>query len=208
MPTSARSLADALFSKVQQRVLALLFGHPDQTFYNSEIIKKIQSGSGAVQRELARLQNSNLVSVEKIGTQKHYRVNKQSPIYHELQGIIRKTIGVAEPIREALIPYSDQIKLAFIYGSIAKGNDTARSDIDLMIVSNRLSYSDFFEAIEKVQNAVGRKINPTLLSAGDWRRKVSDRGSVIQKISASPKIFIFGSDKDLDHGKTGTRQSR
>lgn len=202
------SLADALFSKVQQRVLALLFGHPDRTFYSSEIIKEIHSGSGAVQRELARLQNSGLVSVENIGKQKHYRANKQSSIYHELHGLIRKTVGLAEPIREALHPYRDQIKLAFIYGSVAKGNDTVRSDIDLMIISSRLSYSKLYEALDDAQKVVGRKINPTLLSPEDWRRKVSGRGSVIEKINAAPKLFIVGSDKDLDHGKAGTRQSR
>src|SRR2546428_12361661 len=121
----AISLSNALFSKVQQRVLALIFGRPERSFYMSEIVRNVHSGTGAVERELSRLQRSGLVSVERIGNQKHYRANHESPIFEELQSLIRKTVGLAEPLREALAPYSDKIKAAFVFGSVAKGSDTA-----------------------------------------------------------------------------------
>src|SRR5437667_10498056 len=104
------SLSNALFSKVQQRVLALIFGQPERSFYTSEIVRSVRSGTGAVERELSRLQRSGLVSVERIGNQKHYRANQDSPIFQELRGLVVKTVGLAEPIRKSLQPYAGAIK--------------------------------------------------------------------------------------------------
>jgi predicted nucleotidyltransferase len=195
---NAVGLSDALFSKVQQRVLSLIFGQPERSFYVSEIIRSVHSGTGAVGRELSRLQRSGLVSVERIGNQKHYRANRDSPIFEELHSLVAKTIGLAEPIRKSLEPYADAIKAAFVYGSVAKGTDTARSDIDLMVIGEELNYSDLYTAAQQAEAKLKRKINPTFLCPKDWQRKASDLGSVINKISASPKIFIFGSEKDLN----------
>src|SRR5258708_29415475 len=110
------SLSDALFSKVQQRVLALIFGHSERSFYTSEIVRTVHSGTGAVERELSRLQHSGLVSVERIGNQKHYRANQQSPIFQELQSLVLKTVALTEPLKKSLQPYSDNIDAAFVYG--------------------------------------------------------------------------------------------
>ena len=110
---------------------------------------------------------------------------------------IEKTVGLAEPIRQSLRPYGDAIKSAFIYGSVANGTDTAASDIDLMVIGDNLNYSDFYTAAHTAETRLGRKVNPLFLSFEDWQRKASDEGSVISKISHSPKIFIFGSENDL-----------
>lgn len=191
------SLSNALFSKVQQRVLALIFGQPGRSFYTSEIMRNVQSGTGAVERELSRLQRSGLVSVERIGNQKHYRANHQSPIFTELQSLVIKTVALVEPLRKLLEPHSDKIKAAFVYGSVAKGTDTARSDIDLMVIGDALSYSELYTALQDVENALGRDVSPTLLSLKDWRRKASDKDSFISKVNALPKIFVFGSEQDF-----------
>jgi predicted nucleotidyltransferase len=192
------SIPDALFSKVQQRVLALIFGHPERTFYTSEIVKSLCSGVGAVERELSRLHRSGLVTVERIGNQKHYRANRDCPIFEELRGLVVKTVGLAEPIRKSFHPYADAIRAAFVYGSVAKGTDTARSDIDLMVIGDEMNYSDLYAAAQSAEDELRRKVNPLFLSFKDWQRKVSDRGSVVSKIGSSPKIFIIGSEKDLD----------
>src|SRR4030088_467958 len=120
------SLSNALFSKVQQRVLALIFGQPERSFYASEIMRNVRSGTGAVERELSRLQRSGLVSVERIGNQKHYQANHHSPIFAELQSLVIKTVALAEPLRRSLEPCSDKIKAAFVYGSVGKGTGIAR----------------------------------------------------------------------------------
>jgi predicted nucleotidyltransferase len=195
--TDAISLSNALFSKVQQRVLALIFGQPERSFYTSEIKRSVNSGTGAVERELSRLRRSGLVSIERIGNQKHYRANRQSPIFAELHSLVIKTVALTEPLRKSLEPYSDKIKAAFVYGSVAKGMDTARSDIDLLVIGDELSYSELYAALQNVENALGRKVSPTFLSPKDWRRKASDKGSFISKVNALPKIFVLGSEKDL-----------
>jgi predicted nucleotidyltransferase len=198
MGTEAISLSNALFSKVQQRVLALIFGQPGRSFYMSEIVRHVHSGTGAVERELSRLQRSGLVSVERIGNQKHYQANHRSPIFAELQSIVIKTVAVIEPIEKSLEPYVDRIKAAFVYGSVAKGTDTASSDIDLMVIGDELNYSKLYTALQNVEDALHRKVSPTFLSSKDWGRKASEKNSFVNKISVLPKIFVFGSEKDLD----------
>jgi len=190
-------LSSALFSNVQQRVLALIFGRPERSFYTSEIVRTVRSGTGAVQRELSRLERSGLVSVERIGNQKHYRANRQSPIFEELQSLVLKTVGLAEPLRMSLEPYSDKIKTAFVYGSVAKGVDTAKSDIDLMVIGEDLAYTDLYEGLQRAEDALARQVSPNFLSPEEWRRKLAQKTPFITRISAQPKIFIFGSEDDL-----------
>jgi predicted nucleotidyltransferase len=191
------SLSNALFSKVQQRVLALIFGQPERSFYTSEIVRKVHSGTGAVERELSRLKSSGLVSVEHIGNQKHYRANPDSPIFTELKSLVRKTVALAEPLRESLEPLSDGIDAAFVYGSVAKGTDTARSDIDLMVIGNDLDYAGLYSALQDAEIKLSRKVNPTFLSPADWKRKAAEKGSFVSKINAQPKIFVVGAAEDF-----------
>jgi predicted nucleotidyltransferase len=196
------SLSDALFAGVQRRVLALIFGHPERSFYTNEIVRGVRSGPGAVERELFRLEHSGLVSVQRIGNQKHYRANRESPIFKELRGIVLKTAGLTEPLRRSLARHGDKIKAAFVYGSMAKGSDTAGSDIDLMVIADDLTYTDLYAALQKAESVLGRPVNPTFLSFADWRRKIGVKHSVIAKINAGPKLFICGSEADLAHGQT------
>jgi predicted nucleotidyltransferase len=200
MGTKAIGLSDALFSKVQQRVLALVFTHPERSFYTSEIVRNVGCGVGAVVRELSKLERSGLVAVERIGKQKHYRANRAAPIFEDLRGLIEKTAGLAEPIRQSLAPYADGIESAFVYGSVARGADTAHSDIDLIVIGDDLSYSDLYTATKDVERKLRRKLHPLFLSPDDWRRRTSHKGSVFSKIGKSPKIFIIGSERGLQWG--------
>ena len=191
------SLAGALFSNVQKRLLALIFGNPDSSFYTSEIVRRLHSGTGAVERELKRLQHSGLISVEKIGNQKHYRANKQSPIFEELHRIVQKTVGIKEPLKLALAPFAEKIKVAFVFGSTAKQLDTAQSDIDLMVVGDEIAYSDLYSHLQQVEEALQRPIQPTIFDVAEWNRKRSEHNSFVDKVIRQPKIFIFGSETDL-----------
>jgi predicted nucleotidyltransferase len=191
------SLANALFSKVQQRVLALIFGHPQRSFYTSEIVRTVRSGTGAVARELARLKGSGIISAERIGNQQHYRANPNSPIFNELKSLVLKTVALAEPLKESLEPIAKTIDTAFIYGSFAKGTDTAASDIDLMVIGDNLDYAGLFSAALDAETKLGRKVSPTLLSRKDWIKKANDPGSFVSKVQKLPKIFVIGSEKNL-----------
>ncbi len=128
--------------------IGLLFGQPARSFYATELISLAGGGSGAVQRELARLARSGLATVRPLGNQRHYQANRDSPLFTELCGILQKTVGLAEPLRQALQPLAAQIRAAFVFGSVAKRQDVATSDIDLMVVSDALSYGDVFAAVE------------------------------------------------------------
>lgn len=190
-------LANALFSKVQQRVLALIFGNPDRSFYTREIMKHVGSGTGAVERELIKLESSGLVTTQRIGNQKHYRANRESPIFEELYGLVLKTVGLRDPLRQFLQPYADQIRVAFVFGSVAREKDTARSDIDLMVIGDDLNYSDLYTALQNAEELLKRPVKPNFLSMEDWQRKLGEKNSFIANIWAQPKIFIVGSENDL-----------
>jgi predicted nucleotidyltransferase len=190
-------LADALFTSTQQRVLAILFGQPDRSFYSAELIRMAAAGSGAVQRELARLEESGLVTTRRIGSQKHYQANRESPLFEELRSIVEKTVGLAEPLREALRPFADRVIAAFVYGSVARRSDTARSDIDLLIVSDDLAYAEVLTALEPLRARLGREVNPTVLARQEVARKLKGGGAFLKRVWAQPKLWIIGSESDL-----------
>ncbi len=191
------SLADALFSGTQQRVLALLFGQPDRSFYASELIALAGAGSGAVQRELARLEQSGLVAVRRLGTQKHYQASSDSPLFAELCGIVQKTVGLAEPLREALAPLAAGIVAAFVYGSVAKKRDTAASDIDLMVISDTIGYADLYAELEAAGARLGRTINPTVYTRRQLAKRRQEDAAFIKRVLAQPKVWIIGSESVL-----------
>ena len=191
------SLADALFSGTQQRVLAWLFGQPERSFYATELIGLAGAGSGAVQRELARLAQSGLVTARAVGNQKHYQANPEAPIYAELCGIVQKTVGLAEPLREALAPLAARIRAAFVYGSIAKREDTASSDIDLMLISDDLAYSDLYAALEAASHRLGRTVNPTIYTRQELAKRVKRKEAFATRVLAQPKLWLIGGEDAL-----------
>lgn len=192
-----KSQLDALFSNTQQRVLALLFGQPDRSFYATELIRLAKAGSGAVQRELARLEQSGLVTVRRLGTQKHYQANSLSPFFAEVCSILRKTVGLAEPLREALRPWAADIIAAFVYGSVAKRSDTARSDIDLLIVSDKLTHADVYRALEPLRATLGRGVSPTLYTRSDLAKRVKEGNAFVTRVLGQPKVWVIGTENDL-----------
>jgi predicted nucleotidyltransferase len=194
------AMADALFSRTQQSVLGLLFGQPTQSFYTNEIIKKSGGGSGAVQRELSRLVRSGLVTVERIGSQKHYQANPESPLFEELCAILTKTVALLEPLKAALKPFLPKIELAFVFGSVARGEDTASSDIDLMIISDSLTYADVFPGLEKASVGMGRAIQPTLYLREELCKRINTENVFVKRVLAQPKIWIIGRQSELPTG--------
>ena len=196
-PVSGGSLADALFTKTQQRVLRVLFGQPERSFYASELIRGAGTGSGAAQRELARLEKSGLIVARRIGNQKHYQANAVSPLFSELRNIVLKTVGLVEPLRDALKPVVSGIRAAFVYGSVAKGTDQASSDIDLMVVSESLTHGDVFGALDSVSRTLGRHVNPTVYTAAEFSKRAKDENAFITRVLEGPKVWVIGSEHDL-----------
>lgn len=196
-PLASTGLADVLFTPVQQRVLGLLFGQPQRRFQSAELIRLAGAGTGAVHRLLTRLAATGLVAVETVGNQKFYQANAGSPVFAELSGLVRKTVGLAGPLQAALAPLADRIAVAFVYGSIAKGSDRAGSDIDLMVIADDLDYAALYAALPAAEAALGRPVNPTLMSREEWRRKRAELDSFAARVATRPRLFVLGSDDDL-----------
>ena len=191
------SLTDALFTATQRRVLGCLFGQPGRSYGVGELIQSTGAGSGAVQRELARLAGSGLLRIEQIGKQKRYSANPDAPIHDELVAIVRKTFGLADPLREALAPLANRIRAAFVYGSVAKGTDVASSDIDLMLVSEDLAYSEVMGVLHPVIERLGREVNPTLYTHAELRQRIDSGNSFATRVLQQPRIWLIGGERDL-----------
>jgi predicted nucleotidyltransferase len=191
-PGDRPSIADALFSRTQQRVLGLLYAHAERSFYATEIFERSGSGRGAAQRELARLVDSGLVVMSTVGNQTHYQANPQNPIFPELRSIIVKTSGVAEPLRIALASVAKKIDLAFVYGSVARGDAHASSDVDLLIVARDLTLEQLYTRLEPAEVAIGRKVHPTLLTPAEYRQRLRNGNPFLTKVMAGEVIPLIG----------------
>ena len=192
LPAAVPDVADALFSKVQQRVLAVLFDNHSRSFYVNELIALAASGSGAVQRELTRLAAAGLVTVTRIGNQKHYQANAAAPVFEELRGLVLKTSGLVDVLRSALAPLAGQVHLAFVFGSVAKATDTVTSDIDLLVVSDTLAYGEIFAALEPATNRLQRTVNPTLYSRSEIDSRLRAGNPFLKRVLAQPKLWLIG----------------
>ena len=192
-----RSLVDALFTNTQQRVLGLLFGQPGTWFGTSELIRRSRAGSGATQRQLAVLKEAGIVRSMRVQNQVHYRANPESPIFDELVAIIAKTVGLAEPLGEALAPLTSRIDAAFVFGSIANRRDHAQSDIDVMVLSDRVTYGDVFSAVEPLHERLGRRVNPTIYTVEEFIKRRRDGNPFIARVLEQPKIWILGNEDVL-----------
>ena len=137
------------------------------------------------------------MTVSRVGNQKHYQANASAPIFEELRGLVLKTSGLVDVLRAALAPLAAQIDQAFIYGSVAKGKDTAKSDIDLMVISEKVAYADLFAALEPATKRLQRTVNPTLYSPSEINKRILDDNAFVKRVLAQPKLWVIGEGRDL-----------
>lgn len=189
-PQSA--IGDALFTKTQQRVLGLLYGRPERSFYLNELVRLADMGKGTIRRELDKLCSVGLVTETRQGNQNHYQANPSNPVYGELKGIIDKTFGVVGVLAAALDQSLSEIRFAFVYGSVAKGEEGADSDIDLMLVSDYLRYSEVMSLLLQAEQLLGRKINPTLYSSKEFDERMTERQTFLSRVLAQSTLWLHG----------------
>ena len=178
-------------------MLAILFTQPERSFYVNEIIARANVGRGAILRELDRLSRSRLVVVTRVGNQKRFQANAESPIFNELCGILKKTAGMIPPIHEALEPVAEQIEFTFVFGSVAKGEDSADSDIDLMVVSDELNPGQVQRYLYQTEHRLSRRIGLVLKSSAEFAQESVDEDSFIANVLGGPVFFVLGSMKDV-----------
>lgn len=186
------SIASALFSDSQTRVLRWLFGQPDRGFHLSELRRLSGLGSASLQRELKRLAEAGLVQSERVGNLRRFQANPHSPVFGELVALTRKTLGAEPLLREALQPLLPGLQGAWIFGSVAKQTDTAQSDIDVMLVGKNLSLAKVLELLLPVEEQLGRKINPTCYTPAEFARRRAEADSFVNRVLAQPVLPLIG----------------
>ena len=186
------SIASALFSDSQSRVVLWLFGQPERSYHLSELRRLTGLGSASLQRELNKLAKAGLVHSERVGNLRRFQANPDSPVYSELIALTRKTLGVEPMVREALLPLVPDLKGAWIYGSVAKKTDTAKSDVDVMLIGENLPLSRVMELLVPLESQLGRKINPTCFTPREFKRRRGEPDSFVNRVLAQPILPIIG----------------
>jgi len=192
---AATGIATSLLGKVRGTVLALLFSHPGQEYYLRQVVRETGLGHGAVQRQLALLLKLGLVTRTKRGREVFYRANEASPVFSDLRGLVIKTAGLADALREALSRVKG-IALAFIFGSMAKGTFDSRSDVDLLVVGD-VSFGDISGALRSAEGQLNREVTPTVYAPDEFRRKIADGHPFLSRVISEPKIMLVGNEDDL-----------
>ena len=196
-PIQPDAIGAALFSATRQAVLRLLFGHAGERFYQRQIIRIAGLGSGAVQRDLQQLTRADILVRTVEGRQTYYQANRACPVFDELHGLIRKTFGVAQVLKDGLAALAGKIQLAFIYGSLATGGETAASDVDVIVVGEGISLQDVVSAFTEAQRDLRREVNPSVYRTEEFCRRLAGSHHFISSVVAGPKIFLIGDEGEL-----------
>lgn len=196
MGTRRKTAIDWLFPQVRRKVLALLLMHPDQRWYLRDIARRTGCALGNVTRELRGLAEAEIVTTTRDGNRRYYQANPASPLFPELADLIRKTVGLAEVLRDALVPLGDRVAAAFIYGSQASQDAKAASDVDLLVIGTA-TFAEVVSAVGPLQERLGREINPTVYPPGEFLRKVQEGHHFLRTVLKARKLFLIGGERDL-----------
>ena len=205
MKATRADASSLLFPATYRRqVLALLLLHPGRKLHVREIARLTGTPAGTLNKELARLHEAGLLERERVGNQLQYSANRSHQIFPELASILRKTVGLADVLIEALSPLAESITAAWVYGSIARGAETAGSDVDVLIIGS-LDFGTVVDALQPAQRQLGRDVNPKVFSVREWKAKLKAKDAFVTEVLAGPKIFLIGSEHEL--AEPGRRKS-
>lgn len=186
----------ALFGRTRNAVLGLLFSHPDESFYVREIVRAADSGQGSVQRELRRLERAGIIKRRVEGRHVYYQANPECPIFAEIKGMVAKTVGGVEILARALASLRGRIKVAFIYGSMARAEQRRGSDVDVFVIGDA-SFGEVVEALTPAQEKLAREVNPTVYPVSEFREKVLQKHHFVTSVLRGPKLFLVGDEGEL-----------
>ena len=196
MGTIGGALSQVLFGQGRRAILTLLYGHTDEQFYLREIARRAGTGIGATQRELRQLSEAGLIQSVRRGHQLYYQANRKNPIFAELKSILAKTSGIRDTLQEGLARLADRVKLAFVYGSITRGEEKASSDVDLMVVGN-VSFQDVVAALSEIERKLGREVNPTVFGPREFREKLAAKNHFLSSVAKEKKLFVIGDEREF-----------
>ena len=189
-------LSSLIFSEYRKRILGLLLLNPNASYHVRELARLTNTAPGTIHKELVKLTAGGVLQSKKVGNQVHYSADIQCPIFEELAGILRKTSGLADILAEALISVGHEISLAFIFGSVARGEQNTNSDVDVMLIGS-ISFGDAVQALYSTQAKLQRELNPVVYSVEEFKRRFENNDSFIKEVLAKPKLFIIGTEHEL-----------
>jgi predicted nucleotidyltransferase len=197
MRAKTETVENVLFGKGRGAILGLLYGHPDQSFYYRQLTRDLKGLSvGTLQRELDTLSQLGLIERSAVGKQVFYRANRNHPIFPELRALVAKTVGAIQTLRSTLAPLADRISVAFVYGSIARGEEKAESDIDLLIVG-QAELENVIAKLGDIEGSLRRPVNPTVYSPAEFRTKLTSGNHFLNSVVRGDKIFLIGGEDEL-----------
>lgn len=191
-----QSAGTLLFPEYRRRILGLMLLRPEEALHGREIARRIGLPAGTVARELQRLAEAGLLTRERRGNQQVYRANTHSPIFTELASILRKTSGVVDILANALAPVAERLRVAFVFGSVARGQESAGSDVDLMLVGD-LGFREAVALLHPTQAEIGREVNPKVFAIGEFCGKLQS-DPFLAEVMSKPKLFVVGNAHDLE----------
>jgi len=194
--STRNGLGDLLFGRTRGAILALLYGRADQSFYTRQIAREVDASVGAVQRELENLSKVGLITRSSVGSQVFYQVNRNAPIFREMQGLVNKPIGIFGVLRSALQPLAKRVLVAFVYGSVAREQETAQSDVDLMVVG-KATLDEVLSRLSTVEKSIGRPVNPTVYSVAEFKSKLASGNHFLAAVLKGQKVFLLGDEDEL-----------
>lgn len=189
-------LLDLLFGTYRQRALTQLLLHPDSSYHVRELARLTDTTPGTLHKELARLAAAGLLLREQQGNQVRYRANVEHPVFHELAGLFRKTSGAVSVLADALLTLTPPPQLALIFGSLARGEENANSDVDLLLIGDA-TFGDTIKTLYPAQEQLRREINPVIYTAAEFTRRLNAQEPFIGNLLANPKLFVIGTEHDL-----------
>ena len=206
-------LGDLLFGRTRGAILALLYGHADQSFYTRQIAREVDASIGTVQRELENLSKVGLIVRSSVGNQVFYQAKRDAPIFREMQALVNKTIGIFRVLRSALHPLAKRVLVAFVYGSVARKEETAQSDVDLLVIG-KAKLDEVLSRLSTVEKSIGRPVNPTVYSVEEFKSKLASGNHFLTAVLKGQKVFLLGDEDELRKmggvrlAKTGANQRR
>ena len=189
-------LSSLIFSEYRKRILGLLLLNPNASYHVRELARLSNTPPGTIHKELVKLTAGGILQSKKVGNQVHYSADMRCPIFEELAGILRKTSGLVDVLAEALISVGHEISLAFIFGSVARGEQNTHSDVDVMLIGS-ISFGDAVQALHGTQAILQRELNPVVYSVEEFKRRFENNDSFIKEVLAKPKLFIIGTEHEL-----------
>jgi len=190
------SLAELFPNPALVRVLSLFLLHPEEEFYQRDIAETTGNALLQVQRALKRVERAGLVTKTKRGNIVYYKADRMHPAFEDLKRVFLKTVALGDVLRDALAPLADRVKLAFIFGSLAQGKETAQSDIDLFLVGG-ITLREASRALGGVVSELGREINPVVYPVAEFKKKVKEGHHFMSELIRGPKIWLIGNEDEL-----------